>query len=93
MKPITYWVQNDAINQLVFDYGATLHVLEPETRRELIAYLASADEWDWGVDVVHPLERIYPLVENLTRHEKDLLIEAIAATLTQQPQKTGTPTL
>ena len=72
MKPITYWLQNDAINQLVDHYGSTLEKLSPDRRRDLIACLAGADN-DWSC---HRL-----LLENLTRHEKDLLIEAIAATL------------
>ncbi|MBW4475118.1 MAG: hypothetical protein KME45_32775 [Stenomitos rutilans HA7619-LM2] len=99
VKPITYWVQNDAINQLVYQYGAKLERLSLGTRRELIAYLAAADEWDWSNDVVHPLESIYPLVEYLTRQEKDLLMEAIAHSLVPSPsnpvynpQKEGTPT-
>jgi hypothetical protein len=74
MKPITYWLQNDAINQLVEKYGAHLEKLSPDSRRDLISSLA-ADRasylWEDGV-----------LIANLTRYEKDLLIEAIAASLT-----------
>lgn len=100
MKPITYWVQNDAINQLVAKYGSHFETLTPDSRRDLISSLC-ADRasylWEDGA-----------LIEGLTRHEKDLLIEAIAATLTHQgnpwvenaranvaigqAQKTGTPT-
>jgi len=85
MKPITYWIQNDAIDQLVEDWGATLHELEPQTRRELISRLAESHEWNCNPEEPHLVEMISPIVENLTRHEKDLLIEAIAATLTHQP--------
>ena len=82
MKPITFWIQNVAIDQLVEICGAHLEKLRPSERRDLIAYLAVPDEWDWlKDDLTSPLAKIYPLVENLTRHEQDLLIEAIAATL------------
>lgn len=91
MKPITYWVQNDAINALVEEFGPTLEKLAPERRRGLISYLAEPEEWEWSEEMVHPLETVYPLVENLTRQEKDRLIEAIAATLTHNGTKTGTP--
>lgn len=84
MKPITYWVQNDAINQLVERYGADLTRMPQVMRRELIALLAVPEEWDWSGSEPHPLDDVYPLVENLTRYEKDKLISAIAASLIEQ---------
>ena len=84
MKPITFWVQNDAINQLVAKYGSTLERLRPGTRRELIACLSTGGQvYYWGRSAPE-LEQIYPLLAALTRLEKDLLMEAIAATLTHQ---------
>jgi hypothetical protein len=82
MKPITYWLQNDAVNQLVDDCGAQLERMTTESRRNLIVYLAEdAPIHNWsGVDYSEP-DQAWRLVEALTRHEKDLLIEAIAATL------------
>lgn len=87
MKPITYWIQNDAINELVAKYGAYLEALTLDVRRELISVLAVADKWTWAIstsNLTDSLVPIYPLIESLTRYEKDLLIEAIAATLTHQ---------
>ena len=81
MKPITYWLQNDAIDQLVKQFGSQLEKLEPLSRRELIAYLVHPDDWYWG-ESADGVDEAFELVEKLTRHEKDLLIEAIAATLT-----------
>jgi hypothetical protein len=74
LKPITYWIQNEAINQLVEKYGAHLEKLTPYSRRFLIACLAVGEN-------ECECEFHRPLLERLTRHEKDLLIEAIAATL------------
>lgn len=84
MKPITYWIQNDAINQLVDKYGSCFEALPPDTRRDLISYLAVPDEWNWGTAYGEEWDTLAPQIETLTRHEKDLLIEAIAATLTHQ---------
>jgi hypothetical protein len=89
MKPITYWVQNDAINELVGEYGAQLEKLAPYTRRDLIACLAN-DAHFW-VGESDDIDEVWPRIEHLTRHEKDLLIEAIAASLNVNPQKTGIP--
>jgi hypothetical protein len=48
MKPITYWIQNDAIDELVEICGAHLEKLSASTRRGLIVCLA--------IDL-HPRER------------------------------------
>jgi hypothetical protein len=40
MKPITYWIQNDAIDELVEICGAHLEKLSASTRRGLIVCLA-----------------------------------------------------
>ena len=74
MKPITYWIQNEAIDKMVERYGTHFEKLSPNRRREMICSLCvdrSVYLWEWLL-----------LTESLTRHEKDLLIEAIAATLT-----------
>jgi hypothetical protein len=81
MKPITYWVQNEAIDQLVDQLGAHLEKLTPKAKRELIHYLARPDHWFWEKSSTG-VEEAYKRTEHLTRHEKDLLMEAIAATLT-----------
>jgi hypothetical protein len=78
MKPITYWLQNEAINQLVKKYGAHLEKLSAEDRRCLIRTL-TIDTY-WCCDHTR-LDWLEPLLYPLTRYEKDLLIEAIAATL------------
>lgn len=97
MKPITYWVQNDAINQLVDQYGAHLQKLSADDRRDLIALLAAPSYWN-TLEASESVDDIFELTEDLTRQEKDLLIEAIAATLNHSPsnpvydtQKEGTP--
>jgi len=82
MNPITFWVQNKAIDQLVQLYGAQLEKLEPGSRRELIAYLSIPGEWYWG-ESSDGVDEAFELLEKLSRHDKDLLIEAIAASLTQ----------
>jgi hypothetical protein len=105
LKPITYWVQNDVINRLVDDYGSTFEQLPAASKRHLIACLASEIHYWEGEN--KEVDWTYAKTEQLTRHEKDLLIEAIAATLThqgnpwvdnarknvaiEQAQKTGTP--
>jgi len=80
MKPITFWLQNDAINQLVEKYGSQLEKLTPENRRDLIAYLANANNY-WSSEDSEA-DQAYRIARELSLHEKDLLIEAIAATLT-----------
>ena len=79
MKPITYWLQNDVINKLVNDYGPSFEKLTPGSRRHLIACLASEIHYWEGED--KEVDWLYARTEKFTRHEKDLLIEAIAATL------------
>ena len=104
MKPITYWIQNDVIDSLVKQFGTHFEVLTLTCRRDIIAFLASeANHWAWQTTDQY---EIAPRLKTLTRHEKDLLIEAIAATLTHHgnpwlenaranvaiAQKEGTPT-
>lgn len=85
MKPITYWIQNEAIDQLVKEYGSTLEKLSPGLRRMLIACLADENNFYMPVHGDdHRIVSIFQPFKSLTRHEKDLLIEAIAASLTQQ---------
>ncbi|MBW4581809.1 MAG: hypothetical protein KME42_19755 [Tildeniella nuda ZEHNDER 1965/U140] len=104
MKPITYWVQNDAVNRLAAEYGSHLQNLEANDRRLLIAYLALDTvaqrsqvfqqflaEFEESAPISDQLDAAISLIDPLDRHQKDLLMEAIAATLTHQPQKTGTP--
>ena len=83
MKPITYWIQNKEINQLVDLFGPRLEKLAPNTRRELIAYLA-VEPWGGIAGEAMDLQEAYNLVGHFSRSEKDLLIEAIAATLTHK---------
>lgn len=75
MKPITYWVQNEAIDQLVKEYGSTLEMLPVHKRRILIAWLA--DE-RYILPHDYDIDQTSALLESLTRNQKDLLIEAIA---------------
>jgi hypothetical protein len=86
VKPITYWVQNGIIDQLIDSYGATLEKLRPESRRELIAYLANADNC-WVRERVSDADDAYRIARALRRHDQDLLIQAIAATLTHHDEQ------
>lgn len=89
MRPITYWIQNEAIDQLVQKYGAQFERLTPAIRRAIIACLAN-DTYYWPGES-EEIDEVWEIAEYLTRYEQDLLIEAIAASLTNQgnPQAEG----
>lgn len=82
MKPITHWVENEAIDALVDQFGQHLENLLTGDRRDLIACLAH--ECNYYEGQIADVDAAYQLVAGLTRHEKDLLMEAIAATLPHQ---------
>jgi|GEM_PF-2801143 len=84
MKPITHWVQNDAIDAIVNEYGAQLEKISPDNRRVLISILAiDTLETEDSSDDVRDVAELFTGAETFNRYEKDLLIEAIAASLVQ----------
>lgn len=97
MKPITYWVQNEAIESLMERCGEYLEKLSANDRRLLIAHLALdtvaqrsqvfrhfLSEFEESAPISHQLDAAIDLVAALDPHAKDLLMAAIASNLCEQ---------
>lgn len=106
MKPITYWVQNAAVNRLVKQYGERLEKLSDTDKRLLLMGLemmalcrANADFANFvarekaGIPSSFEVGRAIAIISSPkpTDQQLDLLIEAIAVTLSGSA-KEGTPT-